>query len=57
MQDLWRLSAADLAALVKSKKVSAKEAATSALARDIAAVVATLCKIFPFGDVLECLLA
>jgi amidase len=33
MQDLWRLSAADLAALVRSKKVSAKEAATSALAR------------------------
>jgi amidase len=33
MQDLWRLSAADLAALVKSKTVSAKEAATSALAR------------------------
>jgi amidase len=33
MQDLWRLSAADLAALVTSKKVSAKEAATSALAR------------------------
>ena len=33
MQDLWRLSAADLAALVKSRKVSAKEAATSALAR------------------------
>ena len=33
MQDLWRLSAADLAALVKSKQVSAKEAATSALAR------------------------
>jgi amidase len=33
MQDLWRLSAADLAALVKSKEVSAKEAATSALAR------------------------
>src|SRR5262245_54036630 len=33
MQDLWRLSAADLAALVKSKKVSAREAATSALAR------------------------
>ena len=27
MQDLWRLSAADLAALIKSKKVSAKEAA------------------------------
>src|SRR5579871_1662236 len=33
MQDLWRLSAADLAALVKSKKVSAREAATAALAR------------------------
>jgi len=33
MQDLWRLSAADLAALVKSRKVSAGEAASSALAR------------------------
>ena len=33
MQDLWRLSATDLAALVKSKKVSATEAATAALAR------------------------
>ncbi|TKW79089.1 MAG: amidase [Bradyrhizobium icense] len=33
MQDLWRLSATDLAALVKSKKVSAMEAATAALAR------------------------
>jgi len=33
MQDLWRLSAADLAALITSKKVSAKEAATSALSR------------------------
>src|SRR6185312_15153534 len=33
MQDLWRLSAADLAALVKTKKISAKEAASSALAR------------------------
>ena len=33
MQDLWRLSAADLARLIKSKKVSAKEAATAALAR------------------------
>src|ERR1043166_8967065 len=33
MQDLWRLPAADLAALIKSKKVSAKEAATAALAR------------------------
>jgi amidase len=33
MEDLWRLSAADIAALVKSKKVSAKEAASAALAR------------------------
>src|SRR5947207_13609427 len=33
MQELWRLSAADLAALIKQKKVSAKEAATAALAR------------------------
>jgi amidase len=33
MQDLWRLSAADLATLVRSKKVSAKEAATAGLAR------------------------
>ena len=33
MQDLWRLSATDLAGLIKSKKVSAKEAATAALAR------------------------
>jgi amidase len=33
MDDLWRLSAADLAALIRSKQVSAKEAATSALAR------------------------
>jgi amidase len=33
MQDLWRLSAIDLAALVKSKKVSATEAAKAALAR------------------------
>jgi amidase len=33
MEDLWRLSAKDLAALIKSKKVSAKEAASSALAR------------------------
>ena len=33
MQDLWRLSAADLASLIRSKKVSAKEAATAALAR------------------------
>jgi amidase len=33
MDDLWRLPAKDLAALIASKKVSAKEAATSALAR------------------------
>jgi amidase len=33
MQDLWRLSAKDVAALIKSKKVSAKEAASAALAR------------------------
>jgi amidase len=33
MEDLWRLSAVDLAALIRSGKVSAKEAASSALAR------------------------
>ena len=33
MEDLWRLSATDIAALVKSKKISAKEAASAALAR------------------------
>ena len=33
MQDLWRLSAADLAILVKTKKVSAREAAKASLAR------------------------
>lgn len=33
VEDLWRLSAADIAALVKSKKISAKEAASAALAR------------------------
>lgn len=33
MQDLWRLSATDLASLIRSKKVSAKEAAQAALAR------------------------
>src|SRR5215213_11696804 len=33
MQDLWRLSAAEIAALIRSKQVSAKEAATAALAR------------------------
>ncbi|MDB5548149.1 MAG: Amidase [Tardiphaga sp.] len=33
MNDLWRLSATDLAARIRSKQVSAREAATSALAR------------------------
>ena len=33
MQDLWRLSAAGLASLIKSRKISAKEAAAAALAR------------------------
>ncbi|WP_426436327.1 amidase family protein [Bradyrhizobium genosp. P] len=33
MQDLWRLSATELAGLIKSKKVSAKEAAEAGLAR------------------------
>jgi amidase len=33
MQDLWRLSAKDIAALISSKKVSAKEAASAALSR------------------------
>src|SRR5665213_717716 len=33
MEDLWRLSAADIAALIRSKKVSAKEAAVAALTR------------------------
>ncbi len=33
MEDLWRLSAADVAALIRSKKVSATEAASAALAR------------------------
>ena len=33
MEDLWRLSAKDIAALIASKKVSAKEAASAALAR------------------------
>jgi amidase len=33
MQDLWRLSATDIAALIGSKKISAKEAASAALAR------------------------
>src|SRR5437879_12488414 len=33
MQDLWRLSAAEMASLIRSKKVSAKEAASAALAR------------------------
>src|ERR1700744_4091296 len=33
MKDIWRLPAQELAGLVRSKKVSAKEAATAALAR------------------------
>ena len=33
MTDLWRLPAADLAPLIKSKQVSARDAATAALAR------------------------
>ncbi|HZE54882.1 MAG TPA: amidase, partial [Bradyrhizobium sp.] len=33
MEDVWRLPAVELAGLIKSKKVSAKEAASSALAR------------------------
>ena len=33
MEDLWRLSAADIAALIRAKKISAKEAAVAALAR------------------------
>src|SRR5258705_9046225 len=33
MEDLWRLSAADIAALIRSKRVSAKEVASAALAR------------------------
>jgi len=33
MQELWRLSATELAGLIKSKKVSAKEAAEAGLAR------------------------
>jgi amidase len=33
MQDLWRLSATELAGLIKSKKVSAREAARAALER------------------------
>ncbi|MGE5386028.1 MAG: amidase, partial [Betaproteobacteria bacterium] len=33
MEDLWRLSATELAGLIRSKKISAKEAAAAALAR------------------------
>ncbi|HEV7600324.1 MAG TPA: amidase family protein [Bradyrhizobium sp.] len=33
MQDLWRLSAKDIAGLIRSKKISAMDAATAALAR------------------------
>src|SRR5260370_36373150 len=33
MQELWRLPAADLATLIKSKQISAKEASSAGLAR------------------------
>jgi amidase len=33
MQDLWRLSAAELAALIRTKKIAARDAALAALAR------------------------
>jgi amidase len=33
MEDLWRLSAVDIAGLIRSKKISAKQAASAALAR------------------------
>src|SRR6202050_2755446 len=33
MEELWRLSATDIAALIRSKKVSAKQAASAALGR------------------------
>src|SRR5436305_5273411 len=33
MQDIWRLPANDIAALIRSKRISAKEAASAALAR------------------------
>ena len=33
MDDLWRLSAAEIATLIASKKISAKQAASAALAR------------------------
>jgi len=33
MKDIWRLPAQELAGLIRAKKVSAREAATSALAR------------------------
>src|SRR5271163_4638205 len=33
MEDLWRLSATDVAAAIKSKKVSARQVAEAALAR------------------------
>src|SRR6476661_11140970 len=33
MQDIWRLPAKDIAALIRSKELSAKEAASAALAR------------------------
>jgi amidase len=33
MEDLWRLSAADIAALIRAKRISARQAASAALAR------------------------
>src|SRR3984957_15770669 len=33
MEELWRLSAVDIAGLIRSKKISAKQAASAALAR------------------------
>jgi amidase len=54
MSDLWRLSAAELAALIRSKQVSAKEAATDALAR-LGAVNPAINAVIDFrvADVLE----
>ncbi len=40
MQDLWRLPATELAGLIRSKQVSAKEAALAALARLDAVIAA-----------------
>src|SRR5215475_6667802 len=54
MSDLWRLSAADLAALIRSKQVSAKDAATDALARlEVVNPVINAVIDFRVADVLE----